>query len=172
MGIELTRIAHFSGEGLPAATEVMRATLDDANDVYFLTPRDRSGPPQVSTVALTVEKLDSDGRKFADNPQVEIAFEARDVIRPEHMAMLAHAALSESAYVDVLLRGMDDDRAEMYRETLGLREEFLTAREDDERAEPGYIGSSSIVAGFAAHTLRMAAIGRARYLPAEELENS
>jgi len=87
VSVEISRIAHFSGEGLAAPTEVLRAELGENQAVYFLSPYDKEAQQRVPTVALTVESHEGD-------PMRRYAFESREArIRPELKAMLTHAAL-------------------------------------------------------------------------------
>lgn len=55
MSIELSRAAHFSGEGLPHPVDVWHGRLNDKTEVYFTQPYDRS--LELGTVALTATEV-------------------------------------------------------------------------------------------------------------------
>jgi len=189
--VEISRVAHYRGEGLPTDTEVLCAELDDTTDAYFLSPYDRQIPQSIPTVALVVARTstgfdekaidallakgapDSLVPGFRDviteiveYPGTEIAFQSSEEVPPHYMAMLAQAAFCGRELTEVVIRGEDEAAAEDYRRILGLREEYLVRRDVYPwKSEAGYIGNSGIVTSFAAEALRRARINRTTFLP-------
>ncbi len=87
MSIELSRVAHFSGSGLPEPVEIWYGHLDETSEVYFTQPYDPSKEAQ--TVALTVSQVTHE-----DRPAIRYEFDPKDEMIPsKYRAMLAHAAM-------------------------------------------------------------------------------
>jgi len=106
MTAEISRIAHFTGEGLPTPVEVLRAELGKKGVVYFLSQYAREAPRQIPTVAVTTH---------TESPasfllQAEFKGDQAD---PVYHAMLAHAAL----YSDALENG-NNRTTQSYRDTV------------------------------------------------------
>ncbi len=92
MATRLSRVAHFSGEGLPAPIDVWRANLDDtcAGEVYFTQPYDRSDQWPTLTVAM-VETVVCNEQQW--ETQLEFETGSEQPIPLIYKAMLAHAAI-------------------------------------------------------------------------------
>ena len=88
MAIELSRIAHFYGEGLPTPAEVLRAELGEKGVVYFLSQYDRHAPQQLPILAATAP--DNTPVSFLENGRFK-----GDETENGHLyrTMLAHAAI-------------------------------------------------------------------------------
>jgi hypothetical protein len=103
MSIELTRAAHYEGDGLPHPVDIWRGDLDEATEVYFTHPYDRALGDDVPTLAMTVRRRETDVARMS-------RYEFEDVdgmLTAEYRAMLGHAAIFR-ADVDGGIRPTED----------------------------------------------------------------
>jgi hypothetical protein len=185
VSVEISRVAHFNGEGLVAPTEVLHASLGDRTSVYFLNPYHRDldqDDPREPTVTLVVEEAD-EGLKHmpmmheleafanARYPDARLTVEGRQgAISLKHIAMLTYAAFRCIELKDVAIVGRSQTAKELYEEHFGMYAGKVLYRPGGVGAfvsEQGYVGQREEVVGRAGHALRVSRIAIARYVPDE-----
>jgi hypothetical protein len=188
VSVEISRVAHFSGEGLVTPTEVLRTSLGDGTSVYFLSPYDRNikeNDPREPSVALVVEEVNKNIKDLPETGQFENSIGARlpdlqltveseqDAISLKHLAMLTYAALRGTELKDIAIVGRSEDEIarELYKEYFGMHPGRVLSKPggvDGFIPKQGYVGQREEIVGLASHALRKSNITVARYLPDED----